>query len=375
MIVANFVAAGAAVDLLELTRALVDVESVSYAEGGLADRIEADLRALPHLSVTRVGDNVVARTVGDRSTRLILAGHTDTVPVNRNFPATIAGDVVHGVGTADMKGGLAVMLASAVSHSMAPIELTYVFYAREEVRAADSGLGELFETRPELLRGDLAILGEPTAAQIEAGCQGTLRLEIVLRGARAHSARPWTGRNAIHRSAAVIEAIALAGERRPVLDGCEFRESTQVVGIDGGVAPNVVPDEVTVVVGHRFAPDRDASEAERWLRSLVEPHLEDGDGLAVVDVAPAAQPAVGHPLVRRLIEHHGLRVSSKLGWTDVARFSAAGVPAINLGPGDPLLAHTRDEHVTREQLDATWSAIDDLVRSAARSPRPDGSAH
>ena len=175
----------------------------------------------------------MARTVGDRSTRLILAGHTDTVPVNRNFPATLDGDVVHGVGTADMKGGLAVMLASAVSHSLAPIELTYVFYAREEVRAADSGLGELFEARPELLRGDLAIIGEPTAAQIEAGCQGTLRLEIVLRGARAHSARPWTGRNAIHRSAAVIEAIALAGERRPVLDGCEFRESTQVVGIDG----------------------------------------------------------------------------------------------------------------------------------------------
>ena len=353
-------------DLLALTAQLVDVASESYREAALAGWIEAELRAVPGLEVTRVGDNVVARTTQGREQRVVLAGHTDTVPANGdNATPRVEGDVLWGLGASDMKSGLAVMLDLARTLRDPAVDVTYVFYAREEVAAVDSGLAELIEVRPDLLVGDLAILGEPTEGTVEAGCQGTLRFLVTLTGVRAHPARPWMGRNAIHRLAGLLAAVADVPERRPVLAGCEYREALQALAVEGGVAGNVVPDRAVLTLNHRFAPDRTPEQAAAHVRSIVLPFLEDGDTVELVDSAPAAPPAVDHPLLAGMIERHGLEVRAKLGWTDVARFAALGVPAANLGPGDATLAHHPDERVHRAPLDACRAALGDLLGATA----------
>ena len=344
-------------DLLARTAALVDIPSVSHEEAAITDHIEARLRSLAHVEVTRVGANLVARTHQGRATRVILAGHTDTVPVNGNARARIEGDVLWGLGSTDMKGGLAVMLTLAEELPETALDVTWVFYAGEEVAAEHNGLGHLMRDRPDLLSGDVAILGEPTGGQIEAGCQGTMRLEVTLRGARAHTARPWMGRNAVHRLGGVLRAVESLPERRPVIDGCEYREALQAVAVSGGVAANVVPDLASVTLNRRFAPDRTPEQAEAEIRDLLAPLQEDGDEVRVVDMAPAAAPALTHPVLRALIDEHHLPVRAKLGWTDVARFAAVGIPACNLGPGDPTLAHTVDERVERRDLDRTYAVL------------------
>ena len=350
-------------DLLTATAELIDVPSVSHGERELADRIEERLRAGSRLSVERVGDNVVARTDHGRPQRIVVAGHTDTVPANGNERATIDADAgtVSGLGAADMKGGLAVMLDVAAAVDDPAIDVTWVFYACEETTAADNGLGHLFRDRPDLVAGDVAILAEPTGAVIEAGCQGSMRLEATLTGTRAHTARPWMGRNAIHRLGELLRLVAGYEERRPVIDGCEYREALQAVGVSGGVAGNVVPDRATVTLNHRFAPDRSADEAEAALRRLLAGAIDDGDSLTVVDVAVGAPPNLAAPILQALVERHSLPVRAKLGWTDVARFSAAGMPAVNFGPGDPLLAHTAGEFVTRADLERVRDVLTDLL--------------
>jgi succinyl-diaminopimelate desuccinylase len=350
------------VDLLERTAALVDIPSVSQAEGPLADAVEAEMRAAPWLAVERVGDNVVARTDLGRATRLVVAGHTDTVPPDGNERARVDGDVVHGCGAADMKGGLAVMLELATVIAEPTVDVTYVFYAGEEIAGEHNGLGHLFRDRPELLAGDVALLGEPTAGAIEAGCQGTMRLDVTLRGARAHTARPWTGRNAIHRLGPLLTELEQRQDwRRVVVEGCEYREAVSAVRVAGGVAGNVVPDEVVVTINHRFAPDRSPAEAEAVLREELARFLDDSDECVMVDVAAGAAPGLSHPLLEALVARNELEVRAKLGWTDVARFAAHGVPASNFGPGDALLAHTAGEWVSRPQLERCHAALADLL--------------
>jgi succinyl-diaminopimelate desuccinylase len=351
--------------LLARTADLVDVPSESHDEAALTGLIEARLRALPHLDVERVGANLVARTHLDRPTRVILAGHTDTVPANGNRGARIEGDVLWGLGAADMKAGLAVMLALAETIPEPAVDVTWVFYAGEEVAAVHNGLAHLLRDRPDLLAGDVAILGEPTDGEIEAGCQGTMRLEVTVRGVRSHSARPWMGRNAIHRLGEVLRAVAAFPERRPVLDGCEYREALQAVAVAGGVAGNVVPDRASVTLNHRFAPDRTPAEAEAAVRDLLATTLEEGDTVEVVDLAPAAAPGLDQPVLRALVQDHQLPVRAKLGWTDVARFAAIGIPACNLGPGDPTLAHTADERVERSSLERTHRVLHALLTTQA----------
>ena len=352
-------------DLLSATAVLVNIPSESHHEQAITDHIEARLRAVPWLEVHRVGTNVIARTNFGRSMRLILAGHTDTVPANGNDVALIEGDVLHGLGSADMKSGLAVFLHVLETVAEPAVDLTGVFYECEEVAAIHNGLAKVFATHPHLLQGDAAILGEPTNARIEAGCQGTMRAVLRLGGTRSHTARPWMGRNAIHRLATVLgrfDVFEAAGGRQPTIDGCTYREAVQAVKVDGGVAGNVVPDRVELTINHRFAPDRTPAEAEAFLRSLIgDDVLCDDASLAVVDVANGTPPSLTHPLLAGLQARIGLDPVAKLGWTDVAFFAAHGIPATNFGPGDPTIAHTKGEFVPRSDMERARAVIVDLV--------------
>ncbi len=356
--------------VFELCASLVDIPSVSHDEEAITAWLEAELRAVPWLEVTRVDRNLVARTSFGRAQRLILAGHTDTVPVNGNLGSRIEGDTLWGIGSADMKGGLAVQLELARTVSEPVVDVTYVFYECEEVATEFNGLVKLLGSRPDLLEGDAAILGEPTDARVEAGCQGTLRAAIRLVGERAHTARPWMGRNAIHRLGVVLDRLSAYDERRPVLNGCEFREALQAVGVSGGVAGNVVPDRAEVTVNHRFAPDRTLDEAVDHVRSVLDGLLDEagGDEFVVPDPAAPAPPSLDHPLLASLVASTGHPPRAKLGWTDVSFFAAAGIPATNFGPGDPTLAHTRDERVERASIEAAFAALHRLLAEGTGSP-------
>ena len=341
------------VDLLNLTAELVDIPSVSHHERRVTDHLEAMLSPVTWLELTRVGDNLVARTDLGRSERLVLAGHTDTVPPNGNEQARVEGDVLWGLGSCDMKGGVAVLAELARTVAEPSVDTTYVFYECEEIDARFNGVERLFRERPDLMAGDAALLAEPTSARIEAGCQGTMRLEVAMTGERAHTARAWKGRNAIHRLAPLLASVAAYEGRRVTIDGCHFREGLQVVRVDGGVANNVVPDRATVTLNHRFAPDRSPAEAEAHVREVVG----EVDELTVTDMAPAALPALGHPVLQRILAATGDVAHAKLGWTDVARFASRGVPATNFGPGDPNVAHSAGERVTRSDLDTVYGVL------------------
>ena len=351
-------------DLLAATAELVAVPSESRAEGALADLVEQALRASPALDVTRVGANVIGRTDLGRPARLVLAGHLDTVPANDNAQPRIDGDTLWGLGSADMKGGLAVMLAVAGEVAEPLVDVTWVFYASEEIARQYNGLLEIEAHDQGLLHGDAAILGEPTGARIEAGCQGVLKLDVELLGARAHTARPWMGRNAVHRLAPLLTTLTTYQPRTPVIDGCEYREALQAVRIEGGVAGNVVPDRVTVSLNHRFAPDRSAADAEAAVRDFIASDVDEasGDTVRVAESQPAAAPSLSHPLLARLLEATGQPPRAKLGWTDVAFFAERGIPAVNFGPGDPELAHTRDERVERADLEQAYASLGRLLR-------------
>jgi len=350
-------------DLLAATAALVGIPSLSHHEKAMADLVESSLRGCDWLTVDRVEDNVVARTTLGRAQRLVVAGHLDTVPANGNEVPRVEGDTLWGLGAADMKGALAVMLDLAVVTTDPSVDLTWCFYATEEVGRAESGLQVLWTEHPELLAGDAAVLGEPTGAVIEAGCQGTMRVRIALRGVRAHTARPFAGRNAIHRLAPILSAVAGWEGRTVVLDGCEYVEQLQVVEVTGGVAGNVVPDAASMTINHRFAPDRTGAEAEAALRQLVGAEVDesDGDSWEVIDSADGAPPSLDHPLLAALVARTGAAPRAKVGWTDVASFWEHGVPAANFGPGDPLLAHHPDERVTRDQLERVREVLAALV--------------
>jgi succinyl-diaminopimelate desuccinylase len=349
-------------DLLARTADLVAIPSVSHDERALADHVVERLAGLAHLDIERVDDNVVARTALGRPPRLVVAGHLDTVPPDGNTEPRVEDDVLWGLGSADMKGGLAVMLDLAATIAEPALDVTWVFYVAEEVAAEHNGLGRLFAERPELVTGDVALLGEPTAGAIEAGCQGTMRIRVELVGARAHTARPWMGRNALHRAGHLLAALDDYEARRPIIDGCEFREALQAVFAEGGVAGNVVPDRAVVTINHRFAPDRSAAEAWAHVQDVLAPHLAEGDRAELVDVADAAPPGLTHPVLATLRDRYQLPVRAKLGWTDVSRFAQAGIPAVNFGPGDSTIAHTRDEHLDRSSLEHVHAALGDLLR-------------
>lgn len=336
--------------------ALVAIESVSRNESAIASFVELKLRTNPSLEVERIGDNVVARTTGFHSTRLVVAGHLDTVPGDSSTAQIIDGRV-QGLGACDMKGSLAVMLELATNPIVRSVEVTWVFYAREEISRSESGLLELWQLRPDLLQGDVVVLGEPTGGAVEAGCQGTMRVGIELIGVRAHTARPFKGKNAIHRLGALLTRVASYEPRTAVIDGVAFTEQLQAVHVNGGLAANVVPDRASCTLNFRVAPDHSCDEAFSWLLAYLANFLEEGDSAVILDWAPWAVPALANEKLRELVAISGRTVRGKVGWTDVATFAEQGIPATNFGAGDPLLAHHSGEYVTEDELDEYARAL------------------
>jgi succinyl-diaminopimelate desuccinylase len=341
-------------DPSDLTAALVDIPSVSRDERRIADEVEAALREQTAYEVIRNGDAVLARTDFGRGSRVILAGHLDTVPIADNVPSHRDADHIYGCGTSDMKSGDAVFLHLAATVAQPVHDVTLVLYDCEEIEAGANGLGRIERELPEWLRADVAILGEPSGGYIEAGCQGTLRAVISATGTRAHSARSWLGDNAIHKLAPVLDRLAGYDGRVVDIDGCTYREGLSAVRVEGGVAGNVIPDAASVTVNFRFAPDRSPGAALAHVRDVF-------DGLAVdieqTDVAPGALPGLHHPAAAALVAAADGLVRAKFGWTDVARFAALGIPAVNYGPGDPNLAHRRDERVSIAQINAVTATL------------------
>ncbi|QCW49839.1 succinyl-diaminopimelate desuccinylase [Nocardioides dongxiaopingii] len=335
-------------DAVTLTRALVDIESVSRNEQAIADAVERALTTLPHLTVVRRGNTVVARTDLGRDERVVIAGHLDTVPLNDNLPSRLDEEtgLLHGLGTCDMKGGDAVILRLAATVPEPVRDVTYILYEAEEIDSEFNGLNKLSQSDPDLMQADFAILMEPSDAVVEAGCQGTLRVEVRTTGERAHSARSWRGVNAIHGAAGVLARLNDYEARRPVIDGLEYHEGLNAVFIRGGVAGNVLPDECVVEVNFRFAPDRSEADAEAFVRDFFE-----GYDVRLTDTAPGALPGLDRPAARDFIAAVGGVVNPKFGWTDVARFTVLGVPAVNFGPGDPMLAHKQEEFVPVEHIE------------------------
>lgn len=344
-------------DPVALTCQLIDIPSESFNEAVLADQVYRWLDACGHLHVHRVGNTVIARTNLGRSKRVVLAGHLDTVPANANLPHRIEGEKIFGLGACDMKGGVAVALSLAAHMREPKYDVTYLFYDCEEVDSIHNGLKKLADTDSTTLACDFAVLLEPSDAVIEAGCQGSLRFRVAATGRRAHSARAWMGDNAIHNATEILNRLALYRSETVEIDGLAYREGLNAVGIVGGVAGNVIPDECTVTVNYRYAPSRSATQAVQHVREIFE-----GFDVTVVDNAPGALPGLDSPIVRELAGLvPGASVQPKLGWTDVSRFSTFGIPAVNFGPGDPTLAHTQHEFVEAAQIRTCYQVLTSLL--------------
>jgi succinyl-diaminopimelate desuccinylase len=342
-------------DVVTLTAALCDIESVSRDEAAICDAIEAALAPLPHLQVTRIGNTLVARTDLGRDERVVLAGHIDTVPLTldpANLPTRREGDDLWGRGTVDMKGGVAVQLKAALVAEPSR-DLTFVFYEGEEIDSQFNGLLHIHEQRPDLIEdADFAVLLEPTGAIVEGGCKGTLRAEVVTKGIAAHSARPWNGHNAIHDAGEVLTRLAAYQPETVVVDGLEYREAMNAVGIGGGIAGNVIPDRCVVTVNYRYAPDKSEDDAVAVVNGLFSGYV-----VSIKDNAGGARPGLQLPAAKAFVEALGVDVVAKQGWTDVARFSAMGVAAVNFGPGDPNLAHHDEERCPVAQLESSEAAL------------------
>jgi succinyl-diaminopimelate desuccinylase len=333
----------------------VDVPSESRDEATLAAHVLGVLRD-GGVDGRDAGDSCVLAGVTTRGERplVLLAGHLDTVPAQGNRPGRRDADAVHGLGAADMKGALAVMLELALAGRATTLDLGYVLFPREELPFGQSALTPLLEREPGLREADLVVVMEPTANAIHAGCLGNVNATWTFHGRSGHSARPWLADNAIHRAAEGIHAVAQVEPIPHDFDGLRFTEVVSVTRIAGGIAGNVIPGEAVATVNYRYAPGRSAGDAEAWLRELCEPY----GTLVIEGNAPSAPVAVGNPLAQRLIATGDLTVEAKQAWTPVAEFAAAGVDAVNLGPGDPAQAHAREEHVRIEALVRCYETIE-----------------
>ncbi len=339
-------------ELGQLTLDLVNISSVSQDEKLIADSIEEVLKQEEHLKLSRINNSIVAQTNFGSNKRIVIAGHIDTVPANNNFPGKIDKSEVQGLGSVDMKSGIAVALKLATEIKNSNFDITYLFYESEEIETKYNGLELINNNQKDLLNCDFAILMEPTNGILEVGCQGTLRFEVSSSGKRSHSARWWNGENAIHKTNKILEILNAYQSREPVIDGYKFREGLQAVKISGGIAGNVVPDSVTVLINHRFAPDTTIDQATSNMKKL----FNEFD-FKLVDAANAAPTGLTNPVIKEFVTSIGKNIAPKFGWTDVARFANAGIPAINFGPGDPNLAHHPDEKVNISQINDVYDSM------------------
>ena len=388
-------AAGKQEALNTLMDQIMNVFSVSDEEGPLTDAVEAFLKRQPHLTVRRHGDTLVASTAFGREHRVILAGHLDTVPVIDNFPpkwlepgdpliredvaAAHPGErVIWGRGATDMKGSDAVMLYLAATLTDPKVDLTFVFYDHEEVAAEKNGLRKVVEAHPDWISGDFAIIGEPTDCGIEGGCNGTMRFDVITHGIAAHSARAWMGKNAIHAAAEILNRLNAYENSAIEVDGLTYQEGLNATLISGGKGTNVIPDECRVHVNYRFAPDKSLAEAKALMigadagaelgngEHVATGGVFEGFGIEMKDESPSARPGLTSPLAQSLVElvreRTGREPLAKLGWTDVARFSMLGIPAVNLGAGSPLLAHKHDEQLPESDLLLMANLLEDWLK-------------
>jgi succinyl-diaminopimelate desuccinylase len=343
-------------DVVDLTRVICDIESVSGNEKELADSIESALKQYSHLEIIRDGDAIIAKTNLGRDKRVVIAGHIDTVPIADNLPTKLVSlersHVLFGRGTVDMKAGVAVQLKLAAELTEPNVDITWVFYDHEEVDSSLNGLGRISRNKPELLAGNFAVLCEPSNARVEGGCNGTMRAQITLSGVKAHSARSWMGENALHKAAGPLTILANYTPLEVEVDGLVYRESLNAVIMSSGIAANVIPDQAVITVNYRYAPSKNNVDAENYLREVFASF-----DLVITDFADGARPGLDLPEAASFVEATGTTPFPKYGWTDVARFSALGIPAVNFGPGDPNKAHADDEAVEIDQIYACENAL------------------
>jgi succinyl-diaminopimelate desuccinylase len=328
--------------LAERTLELVNLPSESRHEARLAAHVTSVLGA------TDLGDTCV---IVRRGAPVLLAGHLDTVPAQDNVPGRIEGDRVHGCGASDMKGALAVMIELA----LAGASFDYLFFGREELPGQYSALAPLLER--ERLEYELVVMMEPTGNELHAGCVGNVNATWTFNGRSGHSARPWDADNAIHAAARGIAALAEHDREELVFDGLTFFEVASVTQIAGGIAQNVIPDRVDAHVNYRFAPGRTPEAAQARLRELCP-----GGELRIESLAPSGPVATANPQARALIAAGDLRVAPKQAWTPVAEFGAAGLDAVNFGPGAPVQAHRRDESVEIAALVRAYEVLEAFAR-------------
>ena len=347
-------------DLESSLRDLLVIPSVSGEEDAIADYVVARLATKSDWRVDRVGNTVIAHRDGGPGPRLLLCGHLDTVPGDQGVDEDT--DCFYGLGVCDMKGGLAVMLSLADRPCALP--MTMVFYPCEEVAFERNGLHLLGPAEAMVADHDLAVLLEPTDGVVELGCQGSLRLRLELAGRRAHTSRPWMGVNAIDRVGELLARATDFERRRPLLAGVHFQESLSPTRVESFVANNVVPDRARLWLNYRFAPDLSGEQALEQLSVWLRPVLGDDDLLEAEEIAEGAAPV--QKGFEALIESAG-QVRAKLGWTDVSFVSSLGVPSVNFGPGDPLLAHGGNERLEKAKLHSSLETLASWIDSVAAS--------
>jgi succinyl-diaminopimelate desuccinylase len=338
----------------ELALALVDIRSVSGEEQALTGWLARQVGAQPHLEVVHEQGDALVFGLGG-SPEVLIAGHSDTVPEQGNLPGRLADGFLHGLGAADMKGALAVMLALAgeLGSRRPALNPQFVIFGGEELPQSNGVLGKLFGTCPSLLEARLAVMMEPTANRLQAGCLGNIKAELVFEGVAAHSARPWLGRNAIHDAIGALQGPVSLEPYDVVLEGLRFREVLSVTEIHGGIANNVIPDQVVCGLNFRYAGSRSPAQAEARLRELVGTTGK----LTVIGNAPSAPVPAGNDLLDRLRQAGDLPMEPKQAWTPVAEFAAHGLDAINFGPGDPRMAHRRDERIAVDAMDTSLEVL------------------
>lgn len=332
--------------LTETLAWLVDIPSETGNEQLIRDAIADRLSALP---VSIVRDSLVVGEPGPG--KVILAGHTDTVPLQGHVGARLEGERMFGLGATDMKGGLTVMIH--LLEDLGTDRIVGVFYAGEEGPVSDNQLGPVFDATPGLAEADVGVVLEPTNRGVDAGCQGAMNARVSFLGDAAHSARPWLGENAVSKAGGFLTIMHGLEPEIHVVENLEFREVMSVTRASGGIANNIIPARFDLNVNYRFAPDRTLDEATERVHEV----CSEADEVEIVDIAPSAYPEVSHPLIQALIEASGGVLASKQGWTDVAQLAARGVPAVNFGPGETALAHKPGESVRLDDLEWAYGSL------------------